>query len=261
MSRGTALAVVPLALMLGACSSVQPRADRGSAPGIDTSFIVAHPPSMAAAARAASAPAVSVPPGSARLVWVPDWKLYLREGRDVVEYDDRYFLWSGGQWHVGITDQGPWRPLTPDRPVETAQPPAQRWDADQAPPSGTAAGARVVHLAKRHVGARYVWGGSDPSGFDCSGFVMYVYAKLGVALPHNAARQYAYGMRVGRDDLRPGDLVFFDGLRHNGIYIGGGEFIHASQRGRGVRISELDNPWFRQRWVGGRRLHLATSER
>ncbi len=113
---------------------------------------------------------------------------------------------------------------------------------------------RVVQLAMRYVGRPYVWGGASPGGFDCSGFVMYVYARLGIALPHNAARQYAHGTQVGRDQLRPGDLVFFDRLRHNGIYIGAGQFVHASKRGSGVKISRLDQSWFRERWIGARRL-------
>lgn len=114
----------------------------------------------------------------------------------------------------------------------------------------------VVAIAKRHVGARYAWGGSGPAGFDCSGLVMYVYSHLGVALPHNAAKQYRYGTPVARERLEPGDVVFFDGLRHNGIYIGDGRFIHARRRGRGVIVSGLDESWYRTRWVGGRRFEV-----
>ena len=87
---------------------------------------------------------------------------------------------------------------------------------------------------------------------------MYVYAKAGVSLPHNAAAQYAYGRPVARDQLKPGDLVFFDRLRHNGIYLGRGQFVHASRRGRGVRISELDGAWFKDRWTGARRILTTT---
>ncbi len=254
MSRGKRVASVALGLLLGGCSTLPAADDTGAlAPGARTEFIVAAPPSSTEAAGGESAPAlpsVNVPPGAARLVLVPEWKLYLREGRDVVEYKDRYYLWANGQWYVAKTDRGPWRPVTAARSQQVVTSPA---------PAG--AGDRVAHLATRHVGAPYEWGGADPTGFDCSGLVMYVYAKLGVALPHNAARQYAYGLSVDRDDLRPGDLVFFDRLRHNGIYIGRGQFVHASQEGRGVRISRLDEPWFRQRWVGGRRLHIATSGR
>ncbi len=113
---------------------------------------------------------------------------------------------------------------------------------------------RIVAIAKKHLGARYAWGGSSPAGFDCSGFVMYVYAHVGVSLPHNAAKQYQHGALVTRERLEPGDAVFFDGLHHDGIYIGGGLFIHARRSGGGVMISGLDESWYRTRWVGARRL-------
>jgi cell wall-associated NlpC family hydrolase len=82
---------------------------------------------------------------------------------------------------------------------------------------------------------------------------MYVYAKLGVSLPHNAAMQYGHGRPVSRSDLRKGDLVFFDGLGHVGIYVGGGNFIHAPHTGDVVRISSLSG-WYADTWVGARRL-------
>ena len=115
-------------------------------------------------------------------------------------------------------------------------------------------GETVAALAKRQIGAPYRWGGSSPSGFDCSGLVRYVYAQVGVSLPHNAAQQYRLGAPVARDSLEPGDLVFFDRLRHNGIYIGDGRFIHARQTGRGVNIARLDDGWYASHWAGGRRL-------
>jgi cell wall-associated NlpC family hydrolase len=120
-----------------------------------------------------------------------------------------------------------------------------------APPPGTYGG--VVGIAMQYLGVPYVWGGASPSGFDCSGLVMYVYAKVGVSLPHNAAAQYGYGMPVSRDQLQPGDLVFFNGLGHNGIYIGGGQFIHAPHTGDVVKISSLTG-WYASTWVGARRL-------
>jgi cell wall-associated NlpC family hydrolase len=113
---------------------------------------------------------------------------------------------------------------------------------------------RIVAVAKRYLGSRYVWGGSSPAGFDCSGFVMYVYSHVGVSLPHNAAKQYRYGAPVTRGRLEPGDVVFFDDLHHTGIYVGDGRFIHARRSGRGVIVSGLDESWYRTRWVGGRRL-------
>jgi peptidoglycan hydrolase-like protein with peptidoglycan-binding domain len=115
-------------------------------------------------------------------------------------------------------------------------------------------GARVVAVAKQYLGVPYRWGGASPAtGFDCSGLVMYVYAKFGISLPHNAAMQYGHGRPVSRSDLRKGDLVFFDGLGHVGIYVGGGNFIHAPHTGDVVRISPLSG-WYADTWVGARRL-------
>jgi cell wall-associated NlpC family hydrolase len=83
--------------------------------------------------------------------------------------------------------------------------------------------------------------------------VSYVYARVGVSIPHNAAQQYRQGTPVPRESLQPGDVVFFDRLRHNGIYLGDGRFIHATRPG-GVKIARLEDDWFRTRWVGARRL-------
>jgi cell wall-associated NlpC family hydrolase len=107
-----------------------------------------------------------------------------------------------------------------------------------APPSSTL-GGQAVAIAERYLGVPYVWGGASPSGFDCSGLVMYVYAQLGVSLPHNAAAQYDMLPHVPTSDLEPGDLVFFYGLGHVGIYVGGGTFIHAPHTGTVVQFSSL----------------------
>src|SRR5262249_36950965 len=80
-------------------------------------------------------------------------------------------------------------------------------------------------------GVPYVWGGSSPGGFDCSGLVMWAYSQVGVSLPHSSYAQYNMGVSVPRDQLEPGDLVFFDGLGHEGLYIGGGMFVHAPHTG------------------------------
>jgi len=132
--------------------------------------------------------------------------------------------------------------LSPEPPV-TAGPPDQ-------PASRNATAAR---LATRYLGAPYVWAGASPSGFDCSGLVMYAFSQVGVAVPHNAAQQFRLGTPVARDQLVPGDVVFFNQLRHNGIYLGDGRFVHSTKPG-GVKIARLEDEWFRSRWVGARRL-------
>jgi len=112
----------------------------------------------------------------------------------------------------------------------------------------------VVGVAMQFLGVPYRWGGADPSGFDCSGLIMYAYSKVGVSLPHHAASQYGMGVPVSRDQLAAGDLVFFNGLGHAGIYIGGGQFIHAPHTGDVVKISNLSDSWYASTWVGARRI-------
>ena len=112
----------------------------------------------------------------------------------------------------------------------------------------------VVGIAMQYLGTPYVWGGGSPGGFDCSGFVAYVYTQMGFSLPHNAAAQFGYGVPISQDQLEPGDLVFFDGLGHDGIYIGGGQFIHSPHTGDVVKISSLSEPWYASTYVGARRI-------
>ena len=112
----------------------------------------------------------------------------------------------------------------------------------------------VVGIALHYLGTPYVWGGSSPAGFDCSGFVAYVYAQVGVSLPHYTGAQWNMGVPVSRDQLEPGDLVFFDGLGHVGIYIGGGQFVHAPHTGDVVKISSLSESWYAATYDGARRI-------
>ena len=124
-----------------------------------------------------------------------------------------------------------------------------RGDADGYALSGTA-------LALR--GAPYRDGGIDPSGFDCSGFVRYVYEQHGVAVPRQVRDQYRIGMNVDRDDLEPGDLVFFSttapGASHVGIVIGGDQFVHAPSERGVVRVESLSAQYWASRYIGAKRV-------
>jgi cell wall-associated NlpC family hydrolase len=110
----------------------------------------------------------------------------------------------------------------------------------------------VVGIAMQELGTPYVWGGAAPGGFDCSGLVMWAYAQVGVSLPHSSYAQWNYGVPVSVDQLQPGDLVFFDGLGHVGLYIGGGQFIEAPHTGAFVQISNLADRM--GDYVGARRI-------
>ena len=114
--------------------------------------------------------------------------------------------------------------------------------------------AKVVMFARHFLGTRYSYGGTSPrGGFDCSGFTRFVYAHFGITLPHYSGAQFDRGRRVSRAGLRPGDLLFFNGLGHVGMYIGSGRFIHAPHSGTRVSIAVLTG-WYSGRYDGARRL-------
>jgi peptidoglycan DL-endopeptidase CwlO len=114
----------------------------------------------------------------------------------------------------------------------------------------------VVGIAMRYIGVPYVWGGASPNGFDCSGLVMYVFAQVGISLPHYTVAQWDYpdSVSVPRSQLEPGDLVFFYGLGHVGIYVGGGNFIHAPHTGSSVRIDSLNEAGYSSAYDGAKRI-------
>jgi len=115
-------------------------------------------------------------------------------------------------------------------------------------------GVRIVNYARRFVGTPYAWGGSSPHpGFDCSGFVRYVYQHFGISLPHSSYGDLSRGRAVLRKYLRPGDLVFFAGGSHVGIYIGSNRVIHAPHSGAVVHITTMTD-WYSYAYSGGRRL-------
>jgi peptidoglycan DL-endopeptidase CwlO len=110
--------------------------------------------------------------------------------------------------------------------------------------------SEAASIAMQFIGTPYVWAGSAPGGFDCSGLVMYAYAQLGVSLPHSSYAMWNYGVPVPFDQLAPGDILFFDGLGHVGIYVGGGQYVDAPYTGVDVRIDSLGDSSF----VGARRI-------
>jgi cell wall-associated NlpC family hydrolase len=119
--------------------------------------------------------------------------------------------------------------------------------------------APAVQRAMELIGSPYRFGGTTEKGFDCAGLVKHAYAAAGVSLPRTAALQYATGEKLERDELVPGDLVFFrdtyrKGISHVGIYIGEGRFIHAASSRRQVTTDHLDQTYYRTRFVGGRRI-------
>lgn len=123
-----------------------------------------------------------------------------------------------------------------------------------------ARGEDIVELARKYMGTKYVWGGADPSGFDCSGLIQFVFGRAGVQLPRVTYDQINVGHSVQPNKLRPGDLVFFDtdrkksGPDHVGIYMGGGKFIHSPRPGASVKVSSLAEGYYMDRWMGGRRV-------
>ncbi len=141
------------------------------------------------------------------------------------------------------------QPTQPSNPVTT--PPV---GGGPVPPASSV-GAQAVQIAMGELGVPYVWGGASPSGFDCSGLTMWVYAQLGIQLGHFTGSQWDAGPHVARDQLAPGDLVFFEpGIGHVGIYIGGDEFIHAPHTGTVVQISSLSDAWYAAEYQGAVRV-------
>jgi cell wall-associated NlpC family hydrolase len=156
------------------------------------------------------------------------------------------------------TAQIAWEPIEPADPVAASDAGGDggRREHDAGNGRNASSGNDIVDFALRYEGHPYVYAGEGPRAFDCSGFTMFVIQKtLGIDITHDMAVQYEMGTQVRRDNLQPGDLVFFKntyrhGLSHTGIYIGDGQFIHAENESTGVRISDLSSDYYSSRWYG-----------
>lgn len=118
-------------------------------------------------------------------------------------------------------------------------------------------GAAIVKSAQKYMGVPYVWGGTTPDGWDCSGYTQYVMKENGISIPRTAAEQFSKGIAVEKANLQVGDMVFFTtykpGASHVGFYMGDGKFIHASSAAKEVAINSLSEDYYTQRYIGARR--------
>jgi cell wall-associated NlpC family hydrolase len=112
---------------------------------------------------------------------------------------------------------------------------------------------KALEYAYAQLGKPYIWGGTGPKGYDCSGLTMMSWRAAGVSIPRVVPDQYAATRHVARSDLQPGDLVYFDGMGHEGMYVGGGRFIHAPHTGSVVKFDSMSNPWYVSHYVGASR--------
>ena len=190
-----------------------------------------------------------------------------RQGWFAVKSGDIEGFVSGDSLDLTLEKEAP-KPVVKTPPKEekktegTAKEEADSKTEDSSSAVVNGSGSDIASFAMQFVGVPYVYGGASPSGFDCSGFTRYVFAQFGVKLPHGATPQLKSGAEVSRDNLQPGDLVFFQGTyatssaaSHCGIYIGDGQFIHSASSGnRGITISNLSDSYYSRHYLTARRV-------
>jgi len=172
--------------------------------------------------------------------------------------------YMSGDWLSPVATKPAPAPTPAPTPTPTPSEPEPTPEPDPEPAPGSGNGSSIVDYAVQFIGTPYVYGGASPSGFDCSGFTMYVFQHFGYSLPHGATGQLRYGTAVSKSDLQPGDLVFFydpayggSGITatHVGIYAGNRQFLHASSYYGGVCYSSIDDPYYYSPYfVGARRM-------
>lgn len=144
----------------------------------------------------------------------------------------------------------PHYPATPEQSATRSTP---------SPTPDTSQRSRITAIVRNMIGAPYQYGGTTPSGFDCSGLVWYSHKKAGIAVPRTASQQYKTGKKVSAGNMKPGDLLFFrihnTRTLHVATYVGKRTFVHAPSSGKKVRTEKLDNPYWSKRLIGSRRFY------
>lgn len=168
--------------------------------------------------------------------------------------------WASGRFLAPVAMGATAQPATTPAPAPPVAATAVRATSTPATGATTATGSSLVAAALRYLGVPYVWGGATPAGWDCSGFVVYVYREVtGRTLPRTTQAQWGVGTPVAREALRAGDLVFFQntyepGITHVGFALGDGRFVHAAAPGVGTVISSLADPYWGAHYAGARRV-------
>ena len=150
--------------------------------------------------------------------------------------------------------------IVPYQSTVTASAPASTGSSSGSASAATGTRQQIIDYAANFLGCKYVYGGNTPSGFDCSGYVKYVFKHFGVELTRTSASQYSNSVHIKKSELKIGDLVFFSQnagsskVGHVGIYVGGGQFIHAAAPGKGVRYDSLDSSYYSSHYIGSGRV-------